>query len=449
MEFRLAAAVLALTTMPSKGWWILVTQERSTARRGSNLYSSKLPIQAYESLFADDGSCPKSASALAANGSINTETMSRIETGPTGRTTCPCSDIDCAASQERPQSDHLRTSVSPSASDLRSVATERCGSMQPSTPQASSTAVFSSSLSARNRHHGSVLVGASNPVINTPGLSLGPLSVQTPETPASQPTVVPAARHAMHEITHGPTESNEYQPPILLDHSLPIIQGIKIVRHPPAVLRPVPPVSAGEANHSELGGSPSGSSTSRPHHKVFFLTGLTRSDIRTLIESGSSAPSRLNAGANHSLSTPNNHPVETQIGSALSRRAAKGSPEPQERLDQVGSTSSNRLLGSVTATTDSTSSGTSAAAETSLSSVSSVSDRRGQQQALSIRDGRRRPLENPPQKMKQIRQICQLKSRRWCHIKGPPPGVCPLSSLDSIFRRHHSILDSVASLLVL
>ena len=71
-------------------------------------------------------------------------------------------------------------------------------------------------------------------------------------------------------------------------------------------------------------------------------------------------------------------------------------PEPQERLDQVGSTSSNRLLGSVTATTDSTSSGTSAAAETSLSSVSSVSDRRGQQQASSFRDGRRRPLENPP-----------------------------------------------------
>ena len=116
----------------------------------------------------------------------------------------------------------------------------------------------------------------------------------------------------------------------------------------------------------------------------------------------------------------------TQIGSALSRQGAEGSqedtgetetedasfsnmsarlpntvsrpqfpPEPQERLDQLGSISSNRLLGNVTATTDSTSSGTSAAAETSLSSVSSVSDRRGQQQASSFRDGRRRPLENP------------------------------------------------------
>ena len=306
--------------------------------------------------------------------------------------------------------------VNLSGSEFRSVATERCGSMRPSTPRACSTAVFSSPLSARNRHHGSVLVGAPNPVINTPGLSLGPHSVQIPETPASQPTIVPAARHAMHEATHVPTESNNCQPPILLDPSLPIIQGIRIVRRPP-------PVSTGEANHSELG-----SRTSRPHHK-YFLTGLTLSDIRTLIKPGSSASSRLHAGANPSSSTLNNHLVETQVGSALSRQGAEGSqevtgetetedaplsnvnsrlpttvsrpqfpPEPQERLNQVGSTSSNRLLGNVAATTDSTSSGTSAAAETSLSSVSSVSDRRGQQeeQALSFRDGRRRSLENPP-----------------------------------------------------
>ena len=53
---KLAAAVLALTTLPSKVWWILVTQERGTAGRWSNLcyYSSKLPIQAYKSLFDDD-----------------------------------------------------------------------------------------------------------------------------------------------------------------------------------------------------------------------------------------------------------------------------------------------------------------------------------------------------------------------------------------------------------
>ena len=265
--------------MSSKVWCILVTQERGTARRGTNFcyYSSKLPIQAYGSLFADDGYCPKSASALAANSSINTGTMSRIETGPTGRTTCPGSDIGCSACQERPQSDHLRTMnpsspppVSPSASDIRSVATERCGSMQPSTPRASSTAVFSSPLSARNRHHGSVLVGASNPVINTPGLSLGPASVRIPETPASQPTIVPAARHTAHEGIHVPTEGNECQPPTLFDCSLPIIREIRIVRHPPAVLRPVPPVSTGEANHSELGGAPSESRTSRPHHKGYF-----------------------------------------------------------------------------------------------------------------------------------------------------------------------------------
>ena len=47
-------------------------------------------------------------------------------------------------------------------------------------------------------------------------------------------------------------------------------------------------------------------------------------------------------------------------------------------------------------TTDPTSSGTSAAAESSLESVSSVPDRRGQHQALSLRDGRMRPLENIP-----------------------------------------------------
>ena len=71
-------------------------------------------------------------------------------------------------------------------------------------------------------------------------------------------------------------------------------------------------------------------------------------------------------------------------------------PEPQESLDRTRSTSSNRLLGSVTATTDSTSSGTSAAAETSPSSDSSVSDQPGQQHALPFRDGRMRPLEDFP-----------------------------------------------------
>ena len=187
------------------------------------------------------------------------------------------------------------------------------------------------------------------------------------------------------------------------------------------------------------------------------MTGLTRSDIRTLIEPGSSASSRLNAGASPSSSTPNNHPVETQIGSALSRRGAEGSqedtgepetedaplsivnarltttvsrsqfpPEPQERLDQVGSTSSNRLLGNVTATTDSASSGTSAAAETSLSSVSSVSDRRGQQQALSFRDGRRRPLENLPAEGDADPTELSTEVEEVVPHKGPTTGGVPI-----------------------
>ena len=118
------------------------------------------------------------------------------------------------------------------------------------------------------------------------------------------------------------------------------------------------------------------------------------------------APSHFNTGANPSSSTP-------QIGLAPSRERAEGSqegigetetegaslsnanerfptavsryqfpPEPQGSLGQASSTSPNRPLAGVTATTDSASSGTSAAVETSLSSVS---DLRGQQQALSIR----------------------------------------------------------------
>ena len=86
--------------------------------------------------------------------------------------------------------------------------------------------------------------------------------------------------------------------------------------------------------------------------------------------------------------------VNARLSTTVSR--PQSPPERPERLDQVGFTSSNRLLGNATDTTDSTSSGTSAAAETSLSSVSSVSDQRGQQQALPFRVGRRRPLENPP-----------------------------------------------------
>ena len=136
-----------------------------------------------------------------------------------------------------------------------------------------------------------------------------------------------------------------------------------------------------------------------------------------------SAPWQLNMGASASSSSPNN--PKTLVGLALPCTATEGvqedtgetenqgallsdaryltaapqsqlQPEPQESPDRTRSTSSNRLLGGVTATTDSTSSGTSAAAETSPSSESSVSDQRGQQHALPLRDGRMRPLEDFP-----------------------------------------------------
>jgi len=71
-------------------------------------------------------------------------------------------------------------------------------------------------------------------------------------------------------------------------------------------------------------------------------------------------------------------------------------PEPQQLPDRVGSTSSDRHIDSVTATTDSASSGTSAAAETSLATVSSQSNRQGQQQAVSLRDRRLQTREGAP-----------------------------------------------------
>ena len=139
-----------------------------------------------------------------------------------------------------------------------------------------------------------------------------------------------------------------------------------------------------------------------------------RLDMRQFTEPASLSLSRFNAGASASSSSLNNRPVETRARSALPPEAVQNDiceienqdtllsnarllteappsqPEPQESLN---STSPNQPLAGFTTTTDSTSSGTSAAAETSLSSAS---DRRGQQQALSVRDGRRRPLETSP-----------------------------------------------------
>ena len=164
----------------------------------------------------------------------------------------------------------------------------------------------------------------------------------------------------------------------------------------------------------------------------------------------SPAPSHLNTRANPPSSTPNHHLVETQIGSAPSREGAERSregtgetetegaslgnvnerpptvisqsqepQEPQESLGQASSTSPNRPLAGVTAATDSTSSGTSAAAETSLSSVS---DRRGQQQALSVRDGRRRPLETSPVEGEANPTVLATEVEEVSPDKGPTTG---------------------------
>ena len=169
--------------------------------------------------------------------------------------------------------------------------------------------------------------------------------------------------------------------------------------------------------------------------------------------------------------------METQIGSAPSQERAEGSldgtgeteievaslgnvngrpptavsqsqfpPEPQESLGQASSTSPDRPLAGVTASTDSTSSGTSAAAETSLSSGS---DRRGQEQALSVRDGRRRPLETSPAEGEADPTVLATKVEEVLPDKGQPPTGCALSSLETTFHRYDSMSDLVTSLLVL
>ena len=162
------------------------------------------------------------------------------------------------------------------------------------------------------------------------------------------------------------------------------------------------------------------------------------------------ASSHLNIGANPSSPTLTHHPAEAQIGSAPSRERAEESqegtgetetegaslgnvnerlpiavsqsqfpPEPQESLGQASSTSPNRPLAGVTATTDSTFSGISAAADTSLSSVS---DRRGQEQALSVRDGRRRPLETSPAEGEADPTVLATEVEEVSPDKGPTTG---------------------------
>ena len=165
-----------------------------------------------------------------------------------------------------------------------------------------------------------------------------------------------------------------------------------------------------------------------------------RLDMRQFNEPASLSLSRLNAGASASSSNPNNRPVgrlalaaegvqkdtdEIENRDALLSNARlltatpQSQPETQESLSQASSTSPNRPLAGVTAATDSTSSGTSAAAETSLSSVS---DRPGQQQALSVRDGRRLPLETSPVEGEADPTVLATEVEEVSPDKGPTTG---------------------------
>ena len=99
----------------------------------------------------------------------------------------------------------------------------------------------------------SVPARASTSVINTldpqPALPSVP-AVIILETTANQLTVMPEAQHAMQRATREPTDSDPYEPPILSDSSLPNFQGIEIVPHSPALLRP--PVLIVNTGRNEL-----------------------------------------------------------------------------------------------------------------------------------------------------------------------------------------------------
>ena len=127
--------------------------------------------------------------------------------------------------------------------------------------------------------------------------------------------------------------------------------------------------------------------------------------------------------------TENEHPLRNIHSKARPPIADQHSqllPQPQQPPDRVSSTSSDRRIGSVTATTDSASSGTSAAAETSLTSVSSQSDRQGQQQAVSLRDGRLQTREDAPADEEVDTTDRTTEVEEVTPVKGPMTGGMPI-----------------------
>ena len=126
---------------------------------------------------------------------MNTRTRHTIDIGSTGSTARLNSHINCAAGRERQQNDQRRTtdpafspSVAALENELQSVAAERRGSLRPSIPQASSTAVSSLlASSARNRHHGLRPPMSSLLVANAPDSQSAPSSLPNADHDATRP----------------------------------------------------------------------------------------------------------------------------------------------------------------------------------------------------------------------------------------------------------------------
>ena len=205
-------------------------------------------------------------------GQTNIVTIRPIDVNRTRGTNCSSLSI-----REPPQSDQSGTMnsasplpVSPPGGDVQYVATERCESSQLPVPRASSTAIFSSFSSARNRHHGPmapaspVSVQPSTLVTNTLDSQPVPPSLQVvmiPETTANQPTTVPEVQRTVLNATQGRTDSTSSVT------SPPAMYEIRMDYHSPSLVRQSMVIHNLEATgHNNLADSPQESSTSGSYH---------------------------------------------------------------------------------------------------------------------------------------------------------------------------------------
>ena len=201
--------------------------------------------------------------------------MHPIDIGSTGSTTRPSSNINCAAGRERQKNDQRRTTdpaFSPSVAaledELQPVAAERRGSLRPSIPQASSTAVSTLlASSARNRHHG---LRPPMLVADAPDSRSAPPSLPT----ADQPTAASEEQHTMLNATQESTDSDPCNPSISSVSLLPSIHEIRIDLHSPALVRPSMPITIAEVTgHNNSAGLPQEGSKSGclvPSHRIVF-----------------------------------------------------------------------------------------------------------------------------------------------------------------------------------